>query len=345
MSVAVVDIDVRPMVRASLLNQARLHNGYHYPRSAYTALGAARYYDRFVADFPEAINRHFRAIYAVASEGTYANAAEFEKFCSTVGVPVSQIDESEIFRAGTVEAAYETDEYGFDGAALRDALMRRIEPFDDRLEWYLADAVTCGSQDTGGWRMTLRSGAELHTEGIVNATYAGTNALLSRFGLEPLALKYELCELALVDAPAHRDLGITVMDGPFFSLMPFGHTGLHTLTTVDHTPRASSREVLPVFPCQSRNPECSPIALDNCGSCPTRPASSFPYMRALAGRFLNDVTDLRKVDSLNSIKVVLRESEVDDARPTLVRVNCEEPSFVTILGGKINTIYDLDDVL
>lgn len=343
--VAIVDVERRPVVRASLVNQARVHNGYHYPRSAYTALRSARYYERFLRDFPQAINRRFRAVYAVAAQGSYVDAEYFEKFCATVGVPARRIDESELFLDGVVEAAYETDEYGFDAPELRAALLRRLEGYEDRLAWYLNDTVTSGERDGDVWRIRLRGGACLETAGIVNATYAGTNAVLSAFDLAPVPLKYELCEVVLVSASTLADTGVTVMDGPFFSLMPFGHSGLHSLTAVDYTPRVTSTDILPTFACQSRNPLCTPSALANCGTCAVRPVSTYPYMQTMAGRFIRQASEVRKVESLNSVKVVLQTGEVDDARPTLIRVESERPSFITLFSGKINTIYDLDEVL
>jgi glycine/D-amino acid oxidase-like deaminating enzyme len=343
--VAIVDIANRPLTRASLINQARVHNGYHYPRSAYTALRSAHYYERFVKDFPRAINRQFRAVYAIAAEGTYASATDFERFCSTVGVPARRIDDSGLFLPGSVEAAYETDEYSFDAPALRAELLARLQEHEHNLEWFMNDSVARGWRDGESWRMRLQSGALLETRGIVNATYAGTNALLTLFDLEPVSFKYELCEVVVVDAPALDHLAITVMDGPFFSLMPFGHSGLQTLTSVDYTPRAVSREVLPTFSCQERNSSCKSRALADCGTCPVRPTSSYPYMQALTNRFLRLASRVRKVESLNSIKVVMRNAEVDDARPTLVRVSSEHPLFITVFGGKISTIYDLDGAL
>jgi glycine/D-amino acid oxidase-like deaminating enzyme len=343
--VAIIDIESRPLVRASLINQARVHNGYHYPRSAYTALRSAHYYGRFLKDFPLAINRRFRAVYAVAAEGSYIDAAHFEKFCSTVGVPARRIEESDLFRHGTVEAAYETDEYTFDAPALRAALLARLERYEHNLDWYLGDTVSSSERDDAVWHIRLRSGTVIETARVVNATYASTNALLAVFGLEPVPLKYELCEVVLVDSPAHDGTGVTIMDGPFFSFIPFGHSGLHSLTAVDYTPRAVSTDVLPTFACQSLNQSCTPWTLANCGTCSARPSTSYPYMHALASRFLRHATVIRKVESLNSVKVVLRSTEVDDARPTLIRVECERPSFITLFGGKINTIYDLDGAL
>jgi hypothetical protein len=68
-------------------------------------------------------------------------------------------------------------------------------------------------------------------------------------------------------------------------------------------------------------------------------------MQSLADRFLRDAARIRKVESLFCVKTVLRTSEVDDSRPTLVRVESRRPSFITLFSGKINTLYDLDGAL
>ena len=50
-------------------------------------------------------------------------------------------------------------------------------------------------------------------------------------------------------------------------------------------------------------------------------------------------------DSLYSMKPILVSSEIDDSRPTVIRKYSENPTFVSVLSGKINTVYDLDEVL
>jgi hypothetical protein len=38
-------------------------------------------------------------------------------------------------------------------------------------------------------------------------------------------------------------------------------------------------------------------------------------------------------------------SEYDDSRPTLVLENSQTPKFISVLSGKINTIYEMEDTL
>ena len=58
-----------------------------------------------------------------------------------------------------------------------------------------------------------------------------------------------------------------------------------------------------------------------------------------------DKYDFKYEKSLFSMKPILTSSEIDDSRPTVIRKYSENPTFVSVLSGKINTVYDLDEVL
>ena len=65
--------------------------------------------------------------------------------------------------------------------------------------------------------------------------------------------------------------------------MPFGKTGLHSLTSVTFTPHITSFDKLPSFECQKRsNGYCSPFQLGNCNNCLARPETTWQYMSTLA---------------------------------------------------------------
>ncbi len=49
--VTVLELDEAPFSRATYINQARVHMGYHYPRSLSTAMKSASYFRRFVDDY------------------------------------------------------------------------------------------------------------------------------------------------------------------------------------------------------------------------------------------------------------------------------------------------------
>ena len=45
------------------------------------------------------------------------------------------------------------------------------------------------------------------------------------------------------------------------------------------------------------------------------------------------------------MKPILKASEIDDSRPTVIKYATRRPTFISVLSGKINTVYDLDDFL
>ena len=130
------------------------------------------------------------------------------------------------------------------------------------------------------------------------------------------------------------------------SIMPFGKTGMHSLTAVTFTPHVACKEPLPRLDCQTKsNGYCSPYQLGNCNDCPAKPESAWPYMSRLARKYMRDDLEFSYVSSLFSMKPILLDSEIDDSRPTVIKVQSEKPTFVSVLSGKINTVYDLDVIL
>src|SRR5687767_2065339 len=63
--VLLVEGDAQLLGRASYHNQARIHNGYHYPRSLLTALRSRLSYARFKTDYADCVADQFEKYYAI----------------------------------------------------------------------------------------------------------------------------------------------------------------------------------------------------------------------------------------------------------------------------------------
>lgn len=343
--VLVLERDPEPFARATYINQARVHMGYHYPRSISTALKSAHYFERFHRDYAFCERTDFAQIYATGAQFSWTDAAAFARFCRAADIACEAVPPETYFREGMCDGAFRTREYTYDAMVLRAHFLQSLAALPNV-------TVQCGTKPDAitragaVWRVRASDGAVHETPYLLNATYAGVNEVHAMLGFAPFAIKYELCEIILCTVNERlRNVGITVMDGPFFSLMPFGQTGLHSLTGVCFTPHKTSFEALPTFACQSRTGGCSPASLANCNTCPARPATAWPQMSQLARKYLREEYGFSYRQSLFSMKPILKASEVDDSRPTLVRTLSESPRFVSVLSGKINTVYDLDAVL
>ena len=339
----VLEQDDQVMTRASFVNQARVHLGYHYPRSMATARQAGGYFGDFCQEFGDCIADSFTKIYATSAHFSWTNATEFRRFCEAAGMPCEEVDASRYFRSNMVDGAFLTKEYSFDAVLIREKLLAQLAKMP-LVEIRTGCTVTAIRQEQDYFVLTA-GGEEFSAPYVFNATYASANEMLGLAGFDPLPTKYELCEIILgTPSEALREVGLTVMDGPFFSVMPFGKTPYHSLTAVCFTPHATSFDTLPTFSCMEKREDCSPQCLQNCDFCPHRPQSAMVYMSGLMHKYCQPEYDLTYERSHFAMKLILKASEVDDSRPTVIWKSHEGPTFVTILSGKINTIYDLMEV-
>jgi hypothetical protein len=345
-NVLLIEIENEFFSRATYANQARVHLGYHYPRSISTAMKSAKYFKKFNDDFGFCIDNKFKQIYATSSNFSWTNSSQFKHFCDSLGIRCDSIDTSRFFKKHAVDGAFLTDEYTYDAFMLREHFQNEIKKFSNisiKLNTFIKEIA----QVDNVYKVVLSDVEIVYTKFILNSTYASVNQINRLLNFETFNIKYELCEVIICSVSEKlKDIGLTVMDGPFFSLMPFGKTGDHSLTSVTFTPHLTSNEKLPTFECQKRsNGYCSPEQLGNCNKCIAKPQTAWEYMSKLAKKYLPDDIEMEYKYSLFSIKPILKISEIDDSRPTLIRKFSENPTFISVLSGKINTVYDLEEYL
>lgn len=345
-NVLVLECDTAPFKRATYINQARVHQGYHYPRSISTARKSAGYFERFYRDFDFCINSEFQKIYATSAGYSWTNGEQFANFCSAAGILCEEVHPERFFKRGMCDGAFLTREYTYDAMILKAHFMEQIGSLKN-ITITCSAAVERIEKSQDSFLIWDAAGNKYETGFLLNASYASVNQILNMLGYEKYKIKYELCEIILCDVNDRlREYGFTVMDGPFFSIMPFGKTRLHSLTSVTFTPHTVSLEELPVFECQNRSGGfCSTARLGNCNTCPAKPQTAFAYMSHLARKYLREEYGFFYKDSLFSMKPILLSSEIDDSRPTVIQTYSKNPTFIGVLSGKINTVYDLDEVL
>jgi len=220
------------------------------------------------------------------------------------------------------------EEYAFDAAALRKLMRERLDQASVRVESGNAVAKVERVR-RGQFELTLVNSATHSAQYVFNCAYSGLNAIA---GLPKTAhmLKHEITELALVELPPSlAGLSTTVMDGPFFSFVPFPDRKLSTFSHVRYTPHANWME--------SGSNEKDPYSiLDEFA-----PKTRFRSMLYDAQRYLPDLAGARYRGSLFEVKTVLVKNEVDDGRPILFEWHRDEPRMIWVLGSKIDNIYDV----
>ena len=336
--------------KASIVNQARLHGGYHYPRSIATAVMSDDHKERFTAEHRPFIHFSFEKYYAIDRFGSFTNAAQFERFCEYLSIRCEPVLQHPLIDFQRIEALFRTTEYTFDPYLIADHYTRRVQEASAQIDLRLFTCIRRAEQSGDKWAVELQDAAgenptRLLAGAVINATYAGSNAVNRQFGLREIDLMHEISEIALLSAPALQGLGLTVMDGPFGSIMPFGKSGLHSLSSVAYTHHKVSYENLPHFDCQRQRADCRPDLLADCNECAVKPRSNYRKMFAQMKQYFRPEIGWQYFHSLFTIKSKLRANYIDDGRPTEINRLHDDPPFYCIFAGKINSIYEIEKVV
>jgi glycine/D-amino acid oxidase-like deaminating enzyme len=333
-SVLLLEREPTLLGRASLVNQARVHQGYHYPRSILTAVRSRQNYDRFREEYHEAMFESFEHYYAVARNDSKTTAGQFLQFCKRVGAPASPAPDHirRLFDPSRIEDVVLVRECAFDAVKLRERLSKDLNR--EGVEVLIRATATRVSRENGGLRVQWsRDGAtaDAAASRVYNCTYSALNTILAASDASITPLKRELTEMALVSPPEElRDVGVTVMDGPFFSMMPYpSRPGLSTLSHVRYTPHNAWLDAPGAIRRDDRELR-------------EGHATRFPHMVRDAARFLPVIAGARYVESLFEIKGIMPRSEQDDSRPILFREVLELPGMFNVLGAKVDSAYDVE---
>lgn len=343
-SVCIIEKEKQLLSKASIVNQCRLHSGYHYPRSITTAKMAAEHKERFVLDHRQFINTEFESYYAIEKNSS-TNGNQFERFCKHIGIPAKRIGQHPLIHSQSLEAIYLTSEYSFDTVMLAEFYKEKINAHKN-ISLILNTTAQEANVTGNKWEITCKNpGAadqQLRSSIVINASYAGTNVINSKFGIPPLPLEYEISEIALIQSGPLSKMSLTVIDGPFVSTVPYGNTAMQTLTSVLYTHHHVSDNTYPRFSCQKLNTLCKPDFLSLCTSCTARPESNQKKMIAQLKKYLASDVPIQYLHSLYTIKTKLKSSYIDDGRPTEISKLSDSPPYYCIFSGKINSIYEIE---
>jgi glycine/D-amino acid oxidase-like deaminating enzyme len=332
-SVLLLEKQAKLLSRASYVNQARIHQGYHYPRSLQTAYRSRVSFARFVREFGDCVVSDFGKLYAIARDFSKVTPLQFERVCEVIGAPLRKArpEYQALFDSRLVEAVYEAVEYAFDATILCALMNERLRQASVEVctGIEVLRLSTSGAGEQG--ILCLSSGEEVQAPLMFNCTYSGLRDLPGLRDQCRSSLKLELAEMALIEPPSQlKQLGITVMCGPVFSPMPFPPERLHTLSHVRYTPHCSW---ISDGGMSNKIPSIEQLR--------TQASNSLAMLRD-SQRYVPALASARICSSIFELKALLPRNEVDDGRPILVERSIAGSTVVySILGGKIDNIFDV----
>lgn len=192
---------------ASGANPARLHAGFHYPRSRLTRAACQDHAEAFMAAYGHLTRAVPVNLYAVAAGESLVDFGTYRQVLAGEAEFITVADPAE-FGLCNVEGAVLTGE--------RHIIIDRARGyFQERLKGVVQYGRAAGDLDDPAWDWTI------------DATFCALDA--------EAVDRYEPCLTVLLEGPADR--AVTIMDGPFPSVYPWNERdGLSSLTSAKFTP-------------------------------------------------------------------------------------------------------------
>lgn len=329
-NILIIEKEPELMSRASYNNQARVHGGYHYPRSVLTAIRSKVNLPIFSKEYESAVEKEFSNYYAIATSFSKVSARQFQRFYERIGAKLSKSTKGmSYFNPKLIEEVFEVNEFVFNSASLKKMLINKLNKI--KININKNEEVVKISEVSEGIEVTTSKNIYL-AKSVINSTYSSINLVNKKSGLPIIPFKHELTEMCLVTVPeSFKGQAFTIMCGPFFSLMPFPDKNLYTLSHVRYTPHSEWQD-------SEDNVRNSHNYLEEINK-----ISHYPQMKADIVRYMPAAEGIEySGESLWEIKTVLPQSEGDDSRPILYKDNYGGiKNYICIMGGKIDNIYDV----
>jgi FAD dependent oxidoreductase len=305
---------------ASTLNQWRYHHGFHYPRSVEMIREIQECRHEFEAVYGGAIVPDVSSYYCVAKTARIITPERYRHVCESMSLQFELTAPPErIIDASRVSLCMRTQEGVFDAGILSQIVNDRLNAVPT-VALHLNHEVLGGDLLADGRkRLMLRRGQKTFEETfdyVVNATYQNRNLLARIFGFPLKPLRFDLLELLELEIDLPR-ISLTVLDGPFTSLVSTGEDRRFTLSHIQQSVLASAT------PADGFPPAWG------------EPSSNRENLIRHASRYMPVLETARYVDSRYGTRTVHALPEDVDGRPTVVvshGFGCW-----SILGGKVNT--------
>ncbi len=278
----------------------------------------------FREDFGEAVIDGVSNAYFIAREGSLTSPAEYLAHCDRLGLRYRIIDPDHFQPAvKNVALGVSTDEVVYDAAVLRRLMIARLHGSGARTR-VDREVVDVRRSDERGIEISVRDEGVACFDALVNCSYAETNRLTARLSHPIETRQYEYVAVPIIDLDWPELVSISVLDGPFMSLLPFGGHGQYLLYHVRHAVIAENNG--PLLDHAWLDPHASPFASVD------RDRWFDLYLESCCG-FVPPLREARLKGVLQGPRMVLANREDTDARPSVV--TSHEPGYVTVFSGKI----------
>ena len=309
---------------ASANNQNRLHLGFHYPRDLETGKQSIRGFSAFKEKYSKCIQEDFLNAYFVSNRDSLTSPKEFLNFCELLGQPYNSISSKDFpVEVRGADTGVLCQEVVYDCGILRDLIWNDLH--HNKINVVL-DACAIKIKKKGEqYKIDFANKESVLADTVINCSYGNINRLTEQLGYSVTERLFEYTAIPIIKIDM-QTVGITIMDGPFMTLLPYGKSENFLLYNVEHVlvKKNISRQMDPTW----LQPETAPFFdIDK--------IKYFDKMIALCKKFVPVLEHATLVGFLEGPRMVLAQKEDTDARPSMVN-SYNDDGYFTVFSGKID---------
>ena len=308
---------------ASLNNQNRLHLGFHYPRSDITAQQCIKTFQNFKSEFKASINENFQNAYFIASKGSLTSAKKYLSFCNRNNLNYETID-IKSFKPNikNVSLGITTNEVVYDCKILRDLILKKLDECNIKIKKNCK--INRVSFNYNKYKLYTLDNTFSDYDVLINSSYADINRLTKQLGYNIAEQQYEYTIVPIIE---WKDIkkGITILDGKFMTILPYGKTNKFLLYHVKHS--VYKTKIQQRLPLDWNTDNKSIIDLENQKYITSKMIKS-------CSEFVPDLIDAKFYSCLQGPRMVLKNHDHDDKRTS--SLNEYGNNYFTIYSGKID---------
>ena len=308
---------------ASANNQNRLHLGFHYPRDLETGKQSIRGFEPFRQKYRDCIQAGFLNAYFVANNGSLTSPKDFLDFCEKLGASYRGIPTGSFpVRINGADTGILCEEVVYDCATLRELVWQQLRC--ENINVALGERISKLTKIGDRYRLESSNAAPVLASAVVNASYSDINRLTEQLGHGVSERQYEYTAVPIIKLDIPK-VGVTIMDGPFMTILPHGKSSNFLLYNVEHT--LIAKEVASQLNPTWLDPQSAPFAKVD------KP-QYFRKMIELCKTYVPALERATVVGYLEGPRMVLARQENSDARPSIV--NGYDESYFAVFAGKID---------
>ena len=317
---------------ASLNNQNRLHLGYHYPRSDETAQQCIKSFETFKSRFPSSILENFTNAYFISKNKSKVSPDNYLKFCDRNGLKYKLLDINRFHpKVNEVSLGVLTQEVVYDCKILRSLIIKMLADLDIQV---LSNCkIEKAKFKNEKYDLFSKSKKFSNFDALINSSYSDINRITSQLGFVTRKQQYEYTIIPIIKLDINS-IGITILDGDFMTLLPYGKTNNFLLYHVKHSVfETKIQNYLPT----NWQTDKSKLIKEN------EIKNIFNKIIEECSLFMPEIKSSSYLGSLQGSRMVLKNQELDDKR--LSSLKSYGNNYYTIYSGKIDHAIEVSEKL